>query len=75
MLKYLYEIIRMKTNYIQYMTDQVNSAGDNIRYKSPQVKVVEVKAQRVLCGSLDGSPSNNPWSSGSDSTGSFGDDE
>lgn len=41
----------MKTNYIQYMTDQVNSAGDNIRYTSPQVKVLDVKMHHVLCQS------------------------
>lgn len=33
------------------MTDQVNSAGDNIRYTSPQVKVLDVKMHHVLCQS------------------------
>lgn len=34
------------------------------RYKAPQVKVIEVKAQRVLCGS---DPSLTDWDNGSSS--------
>lgn len=32
---------------------------ENQEYVSPSVKVIEVTAQRVLCGS--GGPYNNPW--------------
>lgn len=44
-------------------------------YTSPKVRVVFVKAQHVLCGSLYGSPSSNQWSDGSDSIGGLGGDE
>ena len=30
---------------------QINNAGDNIRYKSPQVKVVVLNSRHVLCQS------------------------
>ena len=30
---------------------QINNAGDNIRYDSPQVKVVVFKSRHVLCQS------------------------
>lgn len=52
-----------------------NNNNNGLRYKGPEVKVIEVKAQHVLCGSLDGTPSNNPWTPGSDSTYGFGDDD
>lgn len=58
------------------MTDNTKSISDQgLRYTSPRVKVVEVKAQHMLCGSLDGTPSNSPWTPGSDSAYGFGDDE
>ena len=44
-------------------------------YKTPQVKVLEVKVQGVLCGSLNGTPSNSPWTPGSDSAYGFGDED
>lgn len=44
-------------------------------YKTPQVKVLEVKVQGVLCGSLNGTPSNSPWTPGSDSNYGFGDED
>ncbi|MCQ2171724.1 MAG: hypothetical protein MJZ17_03090 [Bacteroidales bacterium] len=52
------------------------AAGNSLkRHTSPEVKVVFVKAQHVLCGSLYGSPSSNQWSDGSDSIGGLGGDE
>lgn len=52
-----------------------NASGRGMRYRAPQVKVIEVKAQGVLCGSLDGSPSSNDWDGGSESNYGFGGDE
>lgn len=58
------------------MTDNNRKASDQgLRYRAPQVKVIEVKAQGVLCGSLYGSPSSNDWNSGSDSNFGFGDED
>lgn len=46
------------------MTDNIKSISDQgLRYTSPRVKVVEVKAQHVLCGSTG----VNEWTPGSDS--------
>ena len=46
------------------MTDNFSNASNHgLRYTSPRVKVVEVKAQHVLCGS----PGVNEWTPGSDS--------
>ncbi|MCQ2172012.1 MAG: hypothetical protein MJZ17_04565 [Bacteroidales bacterium] len=40
-----------------------NKGGAQAPYASPDVKVVEIKAQRVLCGSNEqyGSEDYNPW--------------
>lgn len=46
------------------MTKQLNSPGDNIRYRSPQIKVVSVKSRHVLCGSPV-----SQWQNGSDTEG------
>ena len=47
------------------MTDNIKSISDQgLRYTSPRVKVVEVKAQHVLCGS---DPSLTGWGNGSNS--------
>ena len=49
------------------MTDNIKSISDQgLRYTSPRVKVVEVKAQHVLCGS---DPSLIGWGNGSESDG------
>ena len=46
------------------MTDNFRNASDQrMRYRAPLVKVVEVKAQHVLCGSSG----VNEWTPGSDS--------
>ena len=46
------------------MTDNIRNASDQaLRYRSPRVKVVEVKAQHMLCSS----PGANEWTPGSDS--------
>ena len=42
------------------MTDNIRNASNRtLRYTSPRVKVVEVKAQHMLCGS---DPSLTGWS-------------
>ena len=47
-----------------------------IQYTSPQVKVIEIVSSRsILQSSLGGTPSNNPWGSGSESAYGFGDDD
>lgn len=39
------------------MTDNIrNASGQAIQYRAPQVKVIVVKAQRVLCRSPYGNP-------------------
>ena len=39
------------------MTDNNRNASDKTaQYKTPQVKVIEVQSQHVLCGSLDNEP-------------------
>ena len=39
------------------MTVKTNSIKDIcLRYWSPEIKVIEVKVQQVLCGSLDNEP-------------------
>ena len=43
---------------------QINNAGDNIRYDSPQVKVLVFKSRHVLCQSPV-----TPWEQGSDTDG------
>ena len=46
------------------------------KYVSPQVKVIEIASSvSILQSSLGGTPSNTPWTSGSDSAGGFGGDE
>ena len=46
------------------MTDNFRNAScQALRYRSPQVKVVEVKARGILCQS----PVVNEWNPGSDS--------
>lgn len=58
------------------MTDNIRNTSDQtMRYRAPQVKVIEAKAQHVLCGSLDVSPSSNDWNGGSESNFGFGGDE
>ena len=52
-----------------------NASNQGLRYTSPRVKVVEVKPQGMLCGSLDGSPITNEYNRGSESFVGFGDDE
>ena len=47
------------------MTDNIRNASDQgLRYRAPQVKVIEVKAHGVLCLS---DPSLNGWNNGSNS--------
>ena len=56
------------------MTDKnKNTESIGNAYLSPQVKVVLMRSQHVLCGSLDGSPSSNDWNGGSESHYGFGD--
>ena len=43
---------------------QINSAGDDIRYDSPQVKVLVFKSRHVLCQSPV-----TQWEQGSDTEG------
>ncbi len=45
-------------NQQQYhMTDNIRKASDQgQRYRTPQAKIIEVKVQHVLCGSLDNEP-------------------
>ena len=56
------------------MTKQFNNAGDYIRYKSPQVKVISVKTRHVLCVSPFGEPGVNDYNDGSNSHIGFGDE-
>ena len=47
------------------MTDNIKSISDQSkRYRAPLVKVIDIKAQGVLCGS---DPSLTGWSNGSHS--------
>ena len=58
------------------MTDKVKNASNQpLQYRSPKVKVILVKAQGVLCGSLFGTPGTNPWNNGSDSSYGFGEED
>ena len=58
------------------MTDQVNNIGDNVRYLSPQTKVLRISTTtQILNTSLDGNPSVNDYRDGSESCIGFGDDD
>ena len=57
------------------MTEQINNAGDIVRYICPQVKVVSARSRRVLCGSSFGDPSVNDYDEGSSSHFGFGGDD
>ena len=58
------------------MTEQVNNTGDNIRYKSPQVKVVNIATRNhILQSSLYGSPGVTDYEDGSNSNYGFGDED
>ncbi|MBQ0080849.1 MAG: hypothetical protein KBS95_04810 [Alistipes sp.] len=47
-----------------------------VQYTSPQNRVVRIATRaHILNTSLDGSPSSNPWESGSESAIGFGDDD
>lgn len=47
----------------------------NMSYSAPQIEVVVLNAQGVLCGSLDGTPGINEYGQGSDSHYGFGDED
>lgn len=52
------------------MIAKTNSIKDIcLRYRSPEIKVIEVKVQHVLCGSLDNEPMGE-----NDISGAFGQD-
>ena len=55
------------------MTDKINRNNDDrLRYKSPEINMIEVKGHGVLCVSLEGIPGINGYSQGSDSHYGFG---
>lgn len=54
---------------------QINSAGKNIRYESPQVKVLVFKSRHVLCQSPFGEPGVDDYNEGSSSHFGFGGDD
>ena len=45
------------------------------QYLSPAMKVVGVKAQQLICGSLGGGVQSNNWTNGSESIFLFGDED